>query len=52
MATYNKRGFKAPKPKEVVDDIEENVDIDTQDDFEYAEFLLNKKLNDSISNEY
>ena len=31
MATYNKRGFKAPKPKEVVDDIEENVDIDTQD---------------------
>jgi tetratricopeptide (TPR) repeat protein len=31
MATYNKRGFKAPKPKEVVDDIEENVDIDVQD---------------------
>ena len=31
MATYNKRGFKAPKPKEVVDDIEENVDIDAQD---------------------
>ena len=31
MATYNKRGFKAPKPKEVVDDIEENVDIDAKD---------------------
>jgi tetratricopeptide (TPR) repeat protein len=30
MATYNKRGFKAPKPKEV-EDIEENVDIDAKD---------------------
>mgnify|MGYP006156722715 CR=1 FL=1 len=29
-----------------------SVDIDTLEDFEYAEFLLNKKLNDSISNEY
>ena len=27
MATYNKRGFKSPKPKEI-EDIEENVDID------------------------
>jgi len=30
MATYNKRGFKSPKPKEV-EDIEENVDIDAKD---------------------
>lgn len=30
MATYNKRGFKAPKPKEI-EDIEENVDIDAKD---------------------
>jgi tetratricopeptide (TPR) repeat protein len=30
MATYNKRGFKSPKPKEV-EDIEENVDVDAKD---------------------
>jgi tetratricopeptide (TPR) repeat protein len=30
MATYNKRGFKAPKPKEV-EDIEENIDVDVKD---------------------
>ncbi|WP_396182817.1 tol-pal system YbgF family protein [Flavobacterium sp.] len=30
MATYNKRGFKSPKPKEV-EDIEQNVDIDAKD---------------------
>ena len=30
MATYNKRGFKSPKPKEV-EDIEENVDVDEKD---------------------
>jgi len=30
MATYNKRGFKSPKPKEI-EDIEENVDIDAKD---------------------
>ncbi|RAR46832.1 tetratricopeptide repeat protein [Flavobacterium lacus] len=30
MATYNKRGFKSPKAKEV-DDSEENVDIDAKD---------------------
>ncbi len=29
MATYNKRGFKAPKPKEA-EDIEDNVDIDVK----------------------
>jgi tetratricopeptide (TPR) repeat protein len=30
MATYNKRGFKSPKPKDV-EDLEENVDIDAKD---------------------
>lgn len=30
MATYNKRGFKSPKPKEI-EDIEENVDVDAKD---------------------
>jgi tetratricopeptide (TPR) repeat protein len=30
MATYNKRGFKAPKPKDI-EDIENNVDIDVKD---------------------
>lgn len=30
MATYNKRGFRSPKPKEV-DDIDANVDIDAKD---------------------
>ncbi|MCB0443617.1 MAG: acylneuraminate cytidylyltransferase family protein [Flavobacterium sp.] len=29
-----------------------SVDIDTLEDFEYAEFLLNKKRNDSISDKY
>jgi tetratricopeptide (TPR) repeat protein len=29
MATYNKRGFKAPKPKDI-EDIEENVDVDVK----------------------
>lgn len=30
MATYNKRGYKAPKPKDVAD-IEENIDVDVKD---------------------
>ena len=30
MATYNKRGFKAPKPKDV-EDIEANIDVDAKD---------------------
>lgn len=30
MATYNKRGFRAPKPKDI-EDIESNVDIDAKD---------------------
>lgn len=30
MATYNKRGYKAPKPKEV-EDLEENINIDEKD---------------------
>ncbi len=30
MATYNKRGFKAPKPKDI-EDIEENIDVDAKD---------------------
>ncbi|GGD15847.1 tetratricopeptide repeat protein [Flavobacterium orientale] len=29
MATYNKRGFKVPKPKDI-EDIENNVDVDVQ----------------------
>lgn len=30
MATYNKRGYKSPKPKDI-SDIEENVDVDVKD---------------------
>ncbi len=29
MATYNKRGFKAPKPKDI-EELDENVDVDVQ----------------------
>jgi tetratricopeptide (TPR) repeat protein len=30
MATYNKRGYKAPKPKDI-SDIEDNIDVDAKD---------------------
>jgi len=30
MATYNKRGYKSPKPKDI-SDIEENIDVDVKD---------------------